>query len=403
MAAATAVANSCLRPDLDLMMSPRRRTRYVLVGAASESQAVEFVRVAATLVEESELLRDLAEVRSDRIEFRIPRVGPKGERWTARTCIRAMSSSSRSTRGMSASLLVLDEFGHVGDSLGPGGDTQLYAALLPSLRAFGAKAKTLIISTPSGRSGKFFELFEAAQGGVLPSARAVQASVTDVVPDIDRGWLDARRAELGQSLYAQEFEAQFTDAGGSFFDLSDVEFLDAPVAPEDGTHWIGCCDAAFHGDSFGAVVLGRSRQQPGTLVVGACGAIKPKGVARSFTARRSREDATLEEVRRLFEPYGVTQVVGDQHGATPIRSYFGRFGVGMRVVNLSRQTQTQAFVSLRSRLTDGSLQCWRHAGLIDELRRVQARADAISPSLRGQSLRHGCSFGDRLLDDEKCQ
>ncbi len=372
MAAGASVHNAAMRPDLDSMI-PHGRTRYVLVGSAGQDQSVEFIRVCAALVEESPLLAELAVVKADRIDFRIPRTGPGGERWVAKTAIRAMSSSSRTTRGLSASLLVLDEFAHLIDTAGPGGDAQLYAALLPSLRVFGAKARTLIISTPNGRSGKFFELFEAAAGGALVSARVWQASVSEVVPNVDQSWLDARRAELGEALWAQEFGAEFTEAGGSFFDLSQVEFADAPVAPDDGEEWLVALDPAFHADSFGVVLLGRSRWDRETLVVGAVESIKPLGVARSFDARRSREDATLAAVWEAIAPYAPSRIVSDQHNSAAIESFFGRRGIPVGIVNLSRPVQTAAFVALRSRLVDGSLRCWRHPRLVEELRRVRAK------------------------------
>jgi hypothetical protein len=372
MAAALSVHNACLRPDLDAVL-PRGRTRYVLVGAAGQDQSAEFIRVCAALIEESPLLAGLASVRAERIDFAIPRTGPRGDRWTAKVAIRAMPANSRTTRGLSASLLVLDEFAHAGDTAGPGGDAQLYAALMPSLRAFGARARTVIISTPNGPSGKFYELHEAASGGVLRSARARQASVVEIVPDVDAAWLDARRAELGEGLFAQEFEAAFVDAGGSFFDLSEVEFADEPVAPADGEAWVAALDPAFHADSFGVALVGRSRWEPGRLVVGAVASIKPLGSARSFEARRGREDATLEAVWELVAPYSPSRIVSDQHNSAAIESYFGRKGVGVEVVNLTRPLQTAAFVSLRARLVDGSLRCWREPQLVEELRRVRAK------------------------------
>jgi hypothetical protein len=366
MAAAGSVHNAGLRPDLDEML-PRGRTRYVLVAAAGEVQSREFIQVAGAIVDASPLLAGYADIKSDRIDFAIPRTGPDGERWIARSAIRAMTSSSRTTRGLSASLLVMDEFGHLEN------DAALFAALTPSLRAFGALGRTLVCSTPNGRSGKFFELFEMAEAGVLPSARAWQATVAEMVPNVDQSWLDARRAELGDALFAQEYEARFEDAGGSFFDLSQVEFADAPAAPEDGEGWIAALDPAFHADSFGVAMVGRAPSERDRLVVGAVHSIKPTGGGRSFDQRRGREDRTLEAVWEAIERYQPTRIVSDQHNSAAIESYFGRKGVSVEIVNLTRAKQTAAFVALRSRLVDGSLVCWREPRLVDELRRVRAK------------------------------
>jgi hypothetical protein len=77
-------------------------------------------------------------------------------------------------------------------------------------------------------------------------------------------------------------------------------------------------------------------------------------------------------VWEIIEPYS-PQVVTDQHQADAVRSYFGRLGRPVKVVNLTAPLQTAAFTSTRARLVDGSLRLWRHARLVDELRRVRAK------------------------------
>jgi hypothetical protein len=371
MASAAAVHNASLRQDLDALVPPGR-TRYVLVAAPGESQAVEFVRLCAMHLEAAPLLLELATIHRDQILFEIPR-DVDGRSWLARTAIRAVPASSRTVRGMTASLLIFDEHAHFQDSAGPGSDEAMYAALLPSLRAFGAVGRTLSLSTPSGRSGTFFRLYETAAGGVLKSARAVRAPVTEIVPNVDDDWLEARRIELGSGLYEQEFLAEFTDAGGSFFDLGEVEFEDAPAAPEDATGWTAALDPAFHRDSFGVALLGESALATDEIVVGPVAAINPGSTRRSFEQRRAREDATLAAVWELIEPYRPERIVSDQHNAAAVTSYFERRGVQVQIVNVTGPIQTASFVATRARLVDGSLRCWRHPQLIEDLRRVRAK------------------------------
>jgi hypothetical protein len=98
-----------------------------------------------------------------------------------------------------------------------------------------------------------------------------------------------------------------------------------------------------------------------------------KGVARSFDQRREREDATLARAWETIAPYAPTRIVSDQHNSAAIESYFGRRGIPVEIVNLTRPVQTASFVALRQRLVEGSLRCWRHPLLVEELRRVRAR------------------------------
>lgn len=362
-AAMLAVHNCCFREDLDAMI-PRGRTRYVLVAAPSESQAREFVTLAAALVDASPALRKLADVKADRIDFTLTS--------GARTAIRAMAANSRSVRGMSASLVILDEFAHFTDTAGPASDERMFAALEPSTRAFGDLAKVVVISTPFGETGKFFELYQAAASGLLPSARALCAPTWEMVPGLGQAWRDARLAELGADVFAQEIAAEFVASGGAFFDLREVEFEDGPAAPEDGKNWRAGLDAAFHGDRFGVALVGESVHAPGVLVVGAVDAIEPGGRLRSLDLRRGREDRTLDRVREILHPYS-PKVVSDQHQADSIRSFFGRVGWSVEIVNLTGPVQTAAFVSTRTRLLDGSLRCWKHPRLVEDLRRVRAK------------------------------
>jgi hypothetical protein len=385
MAGAFAVHNCAMRADLDRLV-PRGRTRFVLVANPGESQSREFVGLCEALIDSSPLLRKLATVRSDRIDFRIPRVEPDGTRWVAKSSIAAMAANSRTARGRTASAVLLDEFAHFADSAGPGSDESMYAALLPSLRAFAAEGRMLIASTPNGMSGKFHQLVEAAGGGVLRSARVEHSALWDFAPGIESEWLDARRAELGEALFQQEFGAAFADAGGSFFDLSGVEFEDAPARPEDATSWTAALDPAFHRDRFGVVLLGQSASNPDEIVIGPIAAINPEGTARSFAARRAREDSTLAAVWELIEPYQPERLVTDQHNAAAITSYFERKGVPVQNLNVTGPIQTASFVALRSRLVDGSLRCWRHPRLIEDLRRVRAKdTEAISLPRYGDS------------------
>lgn len=366
LGAAAAVHNATLRADLDAMMT-RGRIRYVLAVAPAESQSQEFIRLCEALCDASPVLRKLASVRADRIDFTLPS--------GAKTAIRALPANSRSVRGMSASMIVLDEFAHFQDTAGSSSDSRMFEALEPSTRVFRDAARVLIISTPYGETGKFYELFTAAESGLLPSATAVRAPVWEVDLTLDEAWKDARRAELGEDAFRQEHGAEWVAGGGQFFDLRGVEFDEAPARPSEGRYWVAGLDPAFHADRFGLAIVGESVAEPGVLLVGAVDGIEPGTRLRSLDLRRGREDATLRRVWRALEPYQEEglRIVTDQHQADAVSSYFGRLGVAVDVHNLTGPSQTAAFTSTRARLVDGSLRLWKHPLLIEELRRVRAK------------------------------
>jgi hypothetical protein len=237
---------------------------------------------------------------------------------------------------------------------------------------FGDAAKVLIISTPAGETGKFHSLFVAAESGLLPSASAVHAPVWEIDSTLGGAWREARRAELGEDVFRQEYGAEFVAGGGQFFDLRGVEFESGPAQPEEGRNWVASLDPAFHADRFGVALVGESVAEPGVLLVGRVEAIAPGGRLRSLDLRRGREDRTLEKVAEIIGPYS-PRIVTDQHQADAVRSYFGRLGLSVKVVNLTGPLQTACFMSTRSRMVDGSLRLWRCAQLIEDLRRVRAR------------------------------
>lgn len=192
LAAMAAVHNAALKPDLDKVL-PRGRVRYILVAAPGLAQAQEFIRLCSALVDASPSLARMASVKGDRIDFALP--------GGARSCIRALPADSRSIRGMSVSMVIIDEMAHMDDTAGPGSDERMFAALEPSTRVFGDRAQVLLISTPFGEVGKFYELYQAAETGVLPASRAVHAPVWEIDTSLTEAWRERKRVEVGEDTF----------------------------------------------------------------------------------------------------------------------------------------------------------------------------------------------------------
>jgi hypothetical protein len=239
------------------------------------------------------------------------------------------------------------------------------------------KSKMLLISTPSGEQGRFWELFNQAQDGTIAHAAAVHAPAWELNPALDtEEWRESKRRLLGVDGFEQEHAARFVAGGGAFLDLRDIYLEAGPAPVEAARAWTIGTDAAFSHDRFGIAAVGESVDEPGTLVVGHVEAIEPGGRLLSLDARRSREDRTLRRVLQAIQPYadaGPLRVVGDQHQADALRSYFGRKGIAFDSIPMTSTTQTAAFVALRTRLSDGSLRLWREPGLLEDLRRVRAK------------------------------
>jgi len=377
----TALWNATCRPDLDAVLPPSDE-RFVLVLATDQEQARLTIRRCAGMLERSPLRALIADVTADQIVLKIRR-----EDEIRRVVIRAMPTRSAGLRGPSASLIVWDEAAHAQrDTGGPADERQLEAAMAGCLMAFGTAAKQVWISTPNGESGRFFEMFRAAEAGVLDSAVCLTAPTWEMRPDLPQSYFDAQRAQLGEDGFSQEYGAQFVSSGGAFFDLREVVMEPGPCPPGDGHSWILGLDPAFSSDSFGVALVGVSRHERGVLVLGEVAGIQPKGRLLSLERRRAREDRVLEEVMGVAWAYQPTRVVSDQHMADAIRSRFGREGWSVTIKNLSGPSQSQAFTSTRARLLDGSLRIWSHELLLEELRRVRAHdSERVVLPRRGSS------------------
>jgi hypothetical protein len=372
MAMAAAVHNASMRPDLDRVL-PVGRVRHVLVAAPSERQARQNISVAAGMVDASEVLRGLVEVvTSDRIDFALPT--------GAKSSILALPANSRAIRGMSASMVIADEFAHFNsESLGPANDQRIMEALEPSMSAFGDAGKLLTISTPYGVSGEFARMFEQAEAGLLPGAVALQFAAWELNESLDSdAWRERQIARLGLTAFQTEHAALFVTPGASMIDLDGLDWASGPADPGHPAQWtwVAALDMATVRDRAGYALIGVHRNRPDELVLGPVGAIDPLDKrTRSLEARRAHENAVLDEIADRLEPYQPARVYTDTFLGPEVKSYLGRRGFHVEVVNVTAQVQTEGFNSLKARIEDGSLLLWRCAQLLEDLRRISLRSN----------------------------
>ena len=165
MAAAAAVWNACLRPDLDEVL-PRGDWRATPVVSPSQEQSSRFISKVAAAVEASPMLAAHAELQRDRIDFRIPRVDRNGQKFIAKTQVIAIPANSKNIRGLTGAMCIIEEAAHLNDATGgPADDKRLFDAIGSTLTMFGERRCFLIISSMYGESGVFFETLEGVQSG----------------------------------------------------------------------------------------------------------------------------------------------------------------------------------------------------------------------------------------------
>ena len=220
----------CLSVDIATMALAERGCRQLLV-APTESQA-----------------RLLGEAVRDRLDRALARGGPEGEGRTlavrarphlvltvvgpdkempgSEVLCRTAGRDGRNLRGLWAHRVVVDEAAYVPDRV-------LCEVLPPMLADKGGEF--LLASSPNGRRSAFYRLYALGTGprpagtGRGITYQGFQCPTTDN-GHLDRAWLQSQRDEMGELLYAQEFEAKFIDDFGMVFREEDVDAAVADLA-----------------------------------------------------------------------------------------------------------------------------------------------------------------------------
>jgi hypothetical protein len=371
-ASAAMVGNACLRPDLDAQMSPGE-ARYVLAVATRLDQAGLLIDYARELVQASPILRGMLESASaDELVFRLP-----GRR---RSAIKAMPCSARGSRGWPVSLLVADELAHYLDSEGNASGEAVLTALLPSLATFGDDGRVLLISTPSGDRGVFYDYCTNGESGAWPWVRAHHATSKEANPELSDKLLGEER-QRDPDGYRSEYLAEFVSGGSAFIEVDRLPIADrGELAPGACSEWYAGLDPGFVRDPFAVVLVGRDRDDRDRLRLGVAHALAPER-STSFEDRRAVEDERLAAVARLLRGYGVARTMADQYASAPIVDRLARLGVEVEPYALSQETKAAAFRELRERLYDGTFELFEHRPLLGELRRLGLKFTARGPAV----------------------
>ncbi len=130
---------------------------------------------------------------------------------------RTAGRDGRNLRGLWAHRIIVDEAAQVPDRV-------LREVLPPMLADKGGEY--VLASSPNGRRSAFYALFARGMtagkivGGV--TYQAFQCPTTDNKAHLDSAWLASQREEMGEALFAQEFEAQFLDDFGMVFREDEI-------------------------------------------------------------------------------------------------------------------------------------------------------------------------------------
>ena len=114
--------------------------------------------------------------------------------------IQSSTTTESAIRGESVSLLLLDEFAHVAPHIAE----PFYESAQPTISTGG---KIVLVSTPKGNTGQFFEIYHGAeqgQNGYIPFK-----ATWELVPGRDEKWKEETIKDIGEIRFNQEHGCSF--------------------------------------------------------------------------------------------------------------------------------------------------------------------------------------------------
>ncbi len=145
----------------------------------------------------------------------------------------AIPTSDDAGRSEALSLLIIDEAAFIRDF-----DT-IWTGLAPT---FSTGGSAIILSTPNGVGGQYYQLWTAAEAG-QNDFNPIRIP-WDMHPEHDQAWFDKETRSLPRRKIAQEYLCDFISSGDTFLQPNDLEELRAQImepvekAGHDRNVWI---------------------------------------------------------------------------------------------------------------------------------------------------------------------
>lgn len=335
--------------------------RFIVVVATRQDQARSFVRVVRELLDHApdQSLRALVEDTgsADEVRFR------------SGVTIVAMPCSSRATRGLAVSTLILNEAAHMSTAEeGWQAGRAVYRALVPSTVQFGDKALVIVMSSPLWASGIFWDLFSAGMSGADSTLHVEQQPTWEMNPTVTRESLEPEFLADPDSARV-EYGAEFAEGAGAFLNATAVHECivkgrpELPPLPE--VRYVAAADPAFAagGDAFTFAIGHKSGS---TVVIDRL--LSWRGKSSPLNS-----DAVLDEIAAAAHEYGVRELTSDQYAVIPLADGLRKRGVFLRGQPLTNELKADIYGTLKRALNLGEVELLDDPRLASELVHLQMR------------------------------
>lgn len=313
---------------------------------------------------------------------------------TFRSCV------AKGLRGAGNICVILDEVAHFTET-GQSGAEEVYNAVVPSTSAYSPKdpnnptvpigevqGRVILISSPLGKQGLFYNLFQIGMRGGKASENilAVQAPTWEVNPTVP--------AEEFEKHYLKNAAVFFTEYGGEFTDRTRgwiekekdlLACVDEALKPKTkgrarAPHFMGI-DLGLVGDGT-AVAIGHIEEDK--IVLDLVTQIKA-GEGEYADKERLDFDDVADWVFNLTKKFYIVEGIFDQWAGIPFEQALAKRGLGqMKSVQMTRQLTSNIFQNFKDMMWDERLCLYNrespevngHEPYLQELLELQAHVQS---------------------------
>lgn len=329
----------------------------------------------------------------------VERYGPYSENPNAKATIKITFRSciAKGLRGAGNIVVILDEVAHFTDA-GQSSADAVYNAVVPSTSAYSAKdpkdnrvpigpveARVILISSPLGRQGLFYKLFQMGMSGgsVGKNMLCIQAPSWEVNPTIPAGEFEKNYLK-DPAVFFTEYGGEFTDRTRGWIEREEdlVACIDPALRPQARglprrPHFLGL-DLGLKGDGT-AISVGHI-DETGKIRVDLVDQIKA-GEGKFVDKDRLDFDAVADWIKEIGERFYLVEGIFDQWTGIPLEQALSKRGLAqMKSVSMTKQLSSQMYQNFKDMLWDKRLQLYdfpiaphdTHCAYIKELLELQA-------------------------------
>lgn len=288
-----------------------------------------------------------------------------------RPSIRIVASpcSARGIRGRNNIIVILDEMAHFFEdqSSVDRSDEGIYEAVTPSVARFNSPegdphGRIICISSPAGRRGKFFEMFQRSMEPDCKDLLMIRAPTYEVDSTLSSKFLRAKYADNPNS-FDSEFGAEFSERRTAWIENEQVLKMNIipglkmkPVSYERIPHFMGI-DVGLKEDGT-AIAIGHIVRKEWSG--GARDCIELDYCEVRYSENEGKEYFSPEEMAEWILTFKdkffiVKGVIDQYYGMSVLPVLHSKGFKQIETVHFHRELNSQVYQNLMSKMLDGSL------------------------------------------------